>query len=403
MTDTSHNLPSESTRHISTLHEWDKNPRSITKEGFDRLKRQLQTNKDRYGKYLFKPLLINEDGVVLGGNMRLKALKELGVEDIDVSVVPTRNEQEMVDIALKDNDSAGKTEKDELLALIENFPDLKLDDYAVHFDIPETLTDFMEQFKEVEEDEVPDVSNEPAVSEYGKVYQCGRHKIMCGDATKIEDVEKLMNGQKADMVFTDPPYGVEYEGGMKEWEQIKNDGKDNFCDFLTQALTTIKVVSKEGSGWYVWHGVLRAKDVYQAFDNIGEQKRTQIIWNKNRLAAGWGDYRYKHECCVYRNGQFYGGRDQTTVWDVAIDHDYVHPTQKPIQLINMAVKNSSKEEDNILDVFGGSGSTLIACEQTNRICYGMELDEKYVDVVRRRWVKFTTGSEDGWVEKTPVL
>lgn len=369
-------------RSIDTLHAWEKNPRTISPENLERLKKQIQS----LGQY--KPLLITKDGTVLGGNMRLKAYKELGIKDIWVSVVDAPTEEQKIEYALSDNDRAGKYEEDMLEGLIKEFPDVSWNDYSVDLSAPALVMDLMDSNQEIEEDEPPAVAEGEPDSKLGEVYQLGRHRLMCGDATKIEDVEKLMDGKKADMVFTDPPYGVEYEGGMKEWEQIKNDGKDNFCDFLTQALTTIKVVSKEGAGWYVWHGGLRAKDVYQAFDNIGEEKRTQIIWNKNRLAAGWGDYRYKHECCVYRNGQFYGGRDQTTVWDVAIDQDYVHPTQKPIKLINMAIKNSSKEEDNILDLFGGSGSTLIACEQTNRTCYMMELDPKYCDVIRTRYKNY---------------
>ena len=391
MTEQKHNLPSESTRHISTLHEWDKNPRSITKEGFDRLKRQLQTNKDRYGKYLFKPLLINEDGVVLGGNMRLKALKELGVEDIDVSVVPTRNEQEMVDIALKDNDSAGKTEKDELLALIENFPDLKLDDYAVHFDIPETLTDFMEQFKEIEEDEVPDVSNEPAVSEYGKVYQLGRHRLMCGDATKIEDVEKLMNGQKADMVFTDPPYGMDLDTdfskmprGGNTYGRVIGDDKD----FDANTIMEVAKVDK----YYIWGADWFYTTLPKGF--------SPIVWDKQPQEGEAGPQNHFELCWAFPKEKRRIIRRLWTGYTATEKNEKrVHPTQKPIEVCAAII---GKGDGTVLDLFGGSGSTLIACEQLDRTAYLMEISPAYCDVIRKRYAKFI-GKEDSWQTETPLI
>jgi DNA modification methylase len=382
---------------IDRLYEWDKNPRTIDQKGFARLKRQLQTNRDRYGKFLFKPLLINKDGIVIGGNMRLRALRELGAEEVEVSVIPTENEREMLDIALKDNDNAGKTEKEGLLSLIEEYPELKLDDYAVHLDTPESLVDFMDQFKEIEEDEVPEVEEGEPDSKLGKVYQLGRHRLMCGDSTKTGDVEKLMDGKKADMVFTDPPYGMDLDtdyskikGSAKlrkenpdlpiligrKWNKVVGDDKPFNASFLIDFAEevflwgadyyndTLPNFGKDGS-WFVWDKRSEETDVI-----IGNT--FELCWSKNKHKRQI--IRYKWVGVLGMSGQDSNKR--------------LHPTMKPIQVCSFFINNYSKPEMIILDLFGGSGSTLIACEQTNRICYMMEIDPHYCDVIRKRYENF---------------
>jgi len=180
---------------ISKLREWNKNPRSITKEGFERLKKQIQ----KLGQY--KPLIITPDGEVLGGNMRLKAYRKLGIDKIWVNIIEPKSESEKLEYSLSDNDRAGYYNDDLLANLIPQYPEFNWSDYSVDLKEPTNLKDLLDQFKEVVEDEVPGVSDEPAVSELGEVYQLGRHRLMVGDSTKIEDVEKLMNRQKADMVL----------------------------------------------------------------------------------------------------------------------------------------------------------------------------------------------------------
>src|ERR1035437_5380335 len=196
-------------RKLSELKNWDKNPRSIKGNDFARLKKQIQT----LGMY--KPLLVTADGTVLGGNMRLRAYKELGIDDVWVSVVVADTEAKKLEYALSDNDRAGFYDADLLANLIPDYPDFEWADYAVDLKEPQSLQDLIDSLTPVEEDEVPEVPTE-AISKLGEVYQLGRHRLMCGDATKIEDVEKLMEGQKADMVFTDPPYGMDLDTNYDE-------------------------------------------------------------------------------------------------------------------------------------------------------------------------------------------
>jgi DNA modification methylase len=382
-------------RKLSELHSWDKNPRAITKEAYERLKWQIQ----KLGMY--KPSIINQDNIVLGGNMRLKAYAELGIDNIWVSPVITKNESEMWEYALSDNDHVGVTDME---LIVNNMPQLDIDwtKYSVDIKPPENLQDLIDKFTPVEEDEVPEVLTE-AISKLGEVYQLGRHRLMCGDATKIEDVEKLMDGQKADMVFTDPPYNVDYSGrGKNTSNKIENDNMsmEDFYIFLGDTFRNYAVVSKGGACIYICHadGKAMVRATFEkAFNDVFTQSCT-IIWKKNVASMGWQDYRGQHEPILYGwnkgEHQFYGDRSQTTVWDIGREGDYKHPTQKPVALVAKAIKNSSKEDDIVLDLFGGSGSTLIACEQTNRTCYMMELDPKYCDVIRKRYDNFVQNKKE---------
>lgn len=272
------------------------------------------------------------------------------------------------------------------------------------------------------------------------------HRILCGDSTDEKTVAKLIGDHKVDMVFTDPPYGVNYSGQGKEWEVIKNDELkgDEFYNFISKAIFNLKNVIKSGAGCYVFHASTTAHLFKQALENNGFIIKNQLIWNKPGAGAGWGDYRWKHEPFYYcgLKGQsqvFYGdrknwtvidftktddelanwakmvkraeARGKTTIWTLKRDNtaDYVHPTQKPVELAGVGIHNSSKAGDIVLDLFLGSGSTLIASEKFNRICYGMELDEHYMDVIIQRWVDWTgtekiklNGEEIVW-EKTPEM
>lgn len=393
--------PKIQTWSIDKLKEWKNNPRTVSKEGFERLKKQIDELD------IYKPLLIHKDGTVLGGNMRLRAFRKKGIKKVLVSVVDAPTEEEKIKYALSDNDQVGKTEKDQLLELIENYPDIKLENYAVHFDEPETLDLFIDQFQEIEEDEPPPVEEGEPISKYGEVYQLGRHRLMCGDATKKEDVEKLMDGKKADMVFTDPPYGVSYGDknaflnaigrGNHIQENIDNDTKSikEMKELWTESFKNMNTYTKAGGTYYGCSpqgGELMM--MMMSWLEAGWELKQQIIWVKNNIVLGRSDYHYKHEPILYgwkigKAHQFYGNRGENTVWEVnKPQQSKLHPTMKPIGLVARATKNSSKEEDIIMDLFGGSGSTLIACEQTNRICYMMEIDPKYCDVIRKRYENY---------------
>jgi site-specific DNA-methyltransferase (adenine-specific) len=244
-----------------------------------------------------------------------------------------------------------------------------------------------------DEDAVPDIPDEPT-TKLGDIYQLGNHRLMCGDSTSIDAVDKLMDGQKADMVFTDPPYGVSYTGGAKKWDEIKNDSlqNENLVDFLNSVFNCGVLSTKDSAPWYVWHASNTSADFYQALLQAGKKPSAQIIWVKNIMAGGFGDYRGKHEPCIYCSGgknAWHGGRDQHTIWNVDRERNYQHPTQKPVALAEKALGNSSKSGDMIIDFFGGSGSTLIACEKQNRHARLMELDPKYCDVIVKRWEEFT--------------
>ena len=396
---------------LDKLKLWKDNPRIVSKENFERLKRQIQ----ELGEY--KPLIITPDGTVLGGNMRLRAYRELGYKEAWVSVVEAKTEKEKLKYALSDNDQVGEYQRDDLANLIGNLPDISLGDYSVNLGKSTPISDLLPQ--EIEEDEAPEVAEGEPVSRLGEVYQLGRHRLMCGDATKIEDVEKLMDGKKADMVFTDPPYGVSYadkneflnliDNGSRLQEEISGDHLDidDIGELVYQAFSRISEVLADYSSYYITapQGGDLLLMMMMMMTKAGLPLRHMLIWNKNNHVLGRTDYNYKHEPILYgwkNRHKFYGNGEYTkSVWDIDKPlSSKLHPTMKPVELVSNAIKNSSKKDDIVLDLFGGSGSTLIACEQTNRICYCMELDPRYCDVIRKRYAKFV-GKEVEWQEATP--
>jgi DNA modification methylase len=437
---------------IDKLHEWDKNPRTISKENFERLKNQIK----ELGEY--KPLLITKDGTVLGGNMRLKAYRELGYKKVWVSIVEANTEEEKIKYALSDNDQLGEYQKDDLANLVGSFPDLDLSNFTIQLDKPKPLGELIDEFKEVVEDEVPEVEEGEPKSKLGEVYQLGRHRLMCGDATKREDVERLMNGKKADMVFTDPPYNVNYEGSMNTYgrkntkPQILNDNLgDKFINFLRDVISNM-MEACDGS-FYICMSSKELGNLKSVFEEAGGHWQSFIIWVKNNFTLSRADYQQLYEPILYgwkKDGKHYfiQDRDKGNVWEdlskvkTEYDGEYTtisfqgfkvrikgkvaegqvirkhqkvdiwrydkpikseeHPTMKPVALCGEAIKNSSKKDDIVLDLFGGSGSTLIACEQTNRICYMMELDPHYCDVIRKRYANFI-GKKDQWETITPKI
>ena len=279
----------------------------------------------------------------------------------------------------------------ELLSMDFEVPDLQ----EMGIEIPDIT---IEEEKEVVEDEVPEEVETRC--KRGDVWQLGEHRLMCGDSTSIPDVEKLMNGEKANMVFTDPPYGVSYEGGLndKKKKQIKNDsltGNDLY-DMLCGAFSNIKNSTKEKSAIYIFYATRTTREFINALYDCGLKQRGIIAWHKT--GGGFGDfmahYMNAYEPCIYAsNGEsvnWYGASDEKTIWEIDKEKKCdLHPTMKPIAVVSRAIKNSSKEKDGVLDLFGGSGSTLIACEQLNRKCFMMELDEHYCDVIIQRWENLT--------------
>lgn len=324
-----------------------------------------------------------KDNIIVEGHGRYFACKELGIDKVPVIHLDHLTDEQRRAYALAHNKTAEMSEWDmELLTdEAESIFNIDLSDFG--FD----LSDIEEEETEIIEDEVPE-EVEP-VAKMGDIWQLGRHRLMCGDSTSITDVEKLMNGNKADMVFTDPPYGYNYQSNMREKSQkfdvIENDDKilDFFpniqmvCNGFVFICTTWKVLDK-------WIPLFKQ---YYELSNM-------IIWNKG--GGGIGDLKhtfstdYEVILCA-SNGKEITGKRIGSVWTISKDTAscYVHPTQKPVKLSEFAIRNTTSRDDAVLDLFGGSGSTLIACEQLDRNCFMMELDPHYVDVIIARWEKFT--------------
>ena len=369
-------------RKVSDLIPWDQNPRVMSKKQAEDLQRSVEKFD------LVEIPAINTDQRVLAGHQRLMILKLLGRENEEIDVrVPNRKltESEATEYNLRSNKNIGEWNWD-LLANME-MPMLK----EVGFTKEELGSLRFPMLND--EDDVPEVPKEPK-SKLGDLYQLGKHRVMCGDSTDPNAVRKLMNEEKADMVFTDPPYGVNYVGGSTNKKQRTDSYFDTFSDFakfLTNALTNALTNSKENSALYLWFASSRIREVLKAIDGGGWKDRNLIFWMK--LKAHYGalgaQYKHRHEpmfFCVKGVPKFYGSSNENTVWEVEQPRvNDLHPTMKPVELCERAIRNSSKAEDIVLDLFLGSGSTLIACQKTGRKCYGMEIDPRYVDVIIQRW------------------
>jgi site-specific DNA-methyltransferase (adenine-specific) len=337
------------------------------------------------------PIIIDKNNVIVAGHTRYKACKKLGINEVPCLVADDLTEEQIKAFRLADNKVAEIATWDfEKLDL--ELSTLELDMELFGFEIIEDE----EPVEATEDDYEVEVPEEPK-AKYGDVYQLGKHRLMCGDSTSIDDVEKLMNGAKVDLLITDPPYNVNYEGATKDKLTIMNDkmDNDNFRQFLLDAFTCADNVMKDGAAFYIWHADSEGYNFRGACFDVGWTVRQCLIWNKNSLVLGRQDYHWKHEPCLYgwKDGashNWYGDRKQTTVLDFdRPSRNAEHPTMKPIPLFDYQIQNNTKKGDIVLDLFGGSGTTLMACEQSGRTCYINELDPKYVDVIINRWEQFT--------------
>lgn len=341
------------------------------------------------------PIVIDKNGEIVNGHTRYKAAKKLGLETVPVIVADDLSEEQIKAFRLADN-KVGEIAVWDLDLLNEELNDiLDLDMSAFGFDVLDNLDDLIEDEKDLDDftEAVPD---EPK-SKLGDIYQLGSHKLMCGDSTNEADVKKLMNGEMADLLLTDPPYNVAYEGKTKDSLTIKNDSMDNdsFRQFLVNAFSSANEVMKPGAVFYIWHADSEGYNFRGACFDIGWTVRQCLIWNKNSMVLGRQDYHWKHEPCLYgwKDGAGHlwaSDRKQTTVIDYEKpQRNGVHPTMKPVGLFDYQIKNNTKGSDIVLDLFGGSGTTLIACESNGRHARLMEYDPKYVDVIISRWEELT--------------
>ena len=386
---------------IDRLIPYARNARTHTEEQIA----QIAASIREWG--LTTAVLVDEGGGIIAGHGRVLAARKLGIKQMSVMVAKNWTEPQKRAYVLADNKLALNAGWDtETLALeLADLKGLEFDLELIGFsgeEINALLTPTVVGL--TDEDAVPEVPEAP-VTVLGDVWLLGKHRVMCGDSTSIDAVEKLMDGQKSDMVFTDPPYGMSYGGGraagstkkgalVKAHGMILGDDKtgDDLIALVRDALATCVSVCKSGAAKYVCFPWRTYAEFEVALESCGLKVAACIVWDKKSIGLGNANYRPQHEFIFYiKGGSWYGDKAQSDVWYMSRGSTgaYVHPTQKPVELIERAVSNSSKGQDIILDLFGGSGSTLIACEKTGRINRSMELDPKYCDVIIQRWQDFT--------------
>lgn len=386
-------------KNVKDLLPADYNPRKDLKPGdpeYEKLKRSIE----QFG--YVEPVIWNEKtGRVVGGHQRLKVLTDMGITEVDVVVVDMDTEKEKaLNIAL--NKISGEWDTEKLALVIADLQGTDFDVSLTGFD-PEELEDlFRDDVKGgVKEDDF-DVEAElkkPTFSKAGDLWMLGEHRLFCGDSTKSETFDLLMNGKKANLVVTDPPYNVDYKGSAGK---IKNDSmaEDQFEQFLLAAYQQMEAAMADDASIYVFHSDSHGLAFRKAFEEAGFYLSGCCIWKKQSLVLGRSPYQWQHEPVLFgwkKKGkhQWYTGRKESTIWEFdKPKKNKDHPTMKPIALVSYPIMNSTMTGCLVLDPFGGSGSTLIACEQTGRVCYTVELDEKFCDVIVRRYIE-QVGSADG--------
>lgn len=354
------------------------------------------------------PIIIDSDYGIIAGHGRVLAAKEEGIREVPCVFADYLTEAQKKAYILADNRMAMDAGWDEELLRIE-IEALQGEDFDIGlagFDADEIADLFKDKNgTEVEDDDfdLSDALAKAAFVEKGDIWTVGRHRLMCGDATSQEDVSILMEGRKANLILTDPPYGVSFQSS--DGLSIQNDSikGEEFYQFLLSAMQNMAAHLEKGGAAYVFHADTEGLNFRRAFTDAGFHLAGCCIWVKNSLVLGRSDYQWQHEPILYgfmQNGKhpWYSDRKQTTIWNYdKPKRNKDHPTSKPLDLLGYPICNSSQENAIILDTFGGSGSTMMACEQTNRICCMMELDEKYASVILRRYVEDTGDAENVYV------
>ena len=358
------------------------NPRVIKDDKFEKLVKSI---KDFPKMLELRPIVVNDDMVVLGGNMRLKACKEAGLKEVPVIKASELTEEEQKQFIIKDNVGFGEWDWD---ILANEWDAEQLESWGL--DIPNFETEPLEAEDDNFDVELP---ADPKTV-LGDLYEIGEHRLLCGDSTQTDTFAKLFDGQMADLVVTDPPYNVAYEGKTKDKLKIDNDKQEDgdFYQFLYDFYTALGSYTKAGGAWYVWHASSEIVNFAKAFIDSGFLLKQQLIWVKNSMVMGRQDYQWKHEPCLYgwKEGAAHGwytDRKQTTILEFdRPNRNAEHPTMKPIPLFAYQIGNSSKQGDIVADGFGGSGTTMVACHQMNRKAYLVEFDPKYCDVIVNRMI-----------------
>ena len=384
------------------------NPRKISKKEYEKLKRSIQ----KFG--YIDPLVWNrKTGNVVGGNQRLKVLKELGVSIVDVVEVDlTLEEEKALNLAL--NRISGDWDMETLEELLKELSNGMLE--YTGFDLEE-IDDLIGELAtspelDAKADEVPEIKEEEHIAiKEGDLIELGRHKLLCGDSSKKENFKKLLGNERVDMLFTDPPYGVDYsaknrllnsfDGANRLERDIQNDNlsPEELKRFLTEVFKNVRYSFNEYNSYYI---TAPARDILfdllEALNEAGIPFRHMLVWNKNNHVVSMTDYMYKHETILYgwyKKHKFYGkGKFTKSVWDIPKPlKSKLHPTMKPVELIENAILNSTLRDQVVLDCFAGSGSTLIACERTQRKARLIELEPYYCQLIIKRWIDYTENKE----------
>jgi DNA modification methylase len=371
------------------------NPRLVKDDKFKKLVKSIQDFPQMLN---IRPIVVNEDMVVLGGNMRLKACKEAGLKEVPVIKASSLTEEQQREFIIKDNVGYGEWDWD----LIANEWDAEqVTDWGL--DIP----DFKPQQLEAEEDdyEIPDTIETDIV--LGDLFEIGPHRLLCGDSTQTDTFSRLLGQELADLVVTDPPYNVAIQGGdhgnpdRKNGKKIENDSMsdEEFYQFLYDFYTALGSFTKAGGAWYVWYASRETVNFHKAMSDAGITPKQQLIWLKSSIVMGRQDYQWKHEPCIYgwKEGAahgWYSDRKQTTILEFERpSRNAEHPTMKPIPLFAYQIGNSSKQGDIVVDGFGGSGTTMVACHQMKRRARLVEFDPKYCQVIIDRMRKLDPSLE----------
>lgn len=380
-------------RPLTAIQPYEHNPR-INKKAVDAVAHSLRTFGFR------QPIVVDSEGIIVCGHTRFKAAQLLNLAEVPVHVATDLTPEQTKAYRIADNKSAELAEWDMDLLPIE-LSDLQtggFDMESIGFDTDELvrLLDTDINDGHTDPDEVPDIAEE-TLTQPGDIWQLGTHRLLCGDSAQSDSYARLLNGETADLLLTDPPYNVAYQGGTANALTIANDDMDaaSYHQFLVDCLGAAAAVMKPGGSFYIWHADTYGGTVRAACDAVALPVRQCLIWKKNTLVLGRQDYQWMHEPCLYgwkpgATHNWLGDRRQTTV----LEHDKpqrngAHPTMKPVALLVEQMRNSSRPGERVLDPFGGSGSTLIACEQTGRHARVIELDPHYCDVIIKRWEHFS--------------
>lgn len=368
---------------LDTIEPYETNAREHGKDDVEAIAKSIQ-------EFGFNDPIGVWHNTIVEGHGRLLAAKKLGLDKVPIIRLDDLTDEQRRAYMLAHNKTAELSSWDmEVLASeLKDISDIDMSEFGFNLDeLPEDV--------DIIEDELPDIPEEPKTKR-GEVWKLGAHRVMCGDSTNPVDMRVLMGGVEADLYLTDPPYNVDYTGKTKDALKIENDvmSNDNFRQFLQDAFLAAKDVMKPGAAFYIWHADSEGYNFRGACFDVGLTVRECLVWVKNSLVLGRQDYQWQHEPCLYGWTEgahsWYSDRKQTTVLNFdRPSRNAEHPTMKPVALFDYLIRNSTKKGNVVLDSFGGSGTTIIACEQNGRKGYCMELDPKYVDVIIERWEKLT--------------